>query len=110
MKQILLWGVLSLTSLYHTVPCKTTTSITVKKVLGGIITIEEMILNVTLDDPTNQISIVSVYNEKGLLVQQNDGCGSFSCSYNVGNLDAGLYEVIVRTTNGESFSDYVTID
>lgn len=84
--------------------------VSTKKVLGGVISMENMILHVTLDDPLDQIQSVSIYNEKDQLVYQGNGCGTVSCSYNCGDLPLGSYEVSVQPLLNSPFLGTIILE
>lgn len=83
---------------------------TFNTILGGVISMENMILHVILDDPNDQIQSVSIYNDKGQLEYQSIGCGAASCNYNCSELSTGIYEVEVETFLHDSFSGTIFIE
>lgn len=109
MKLLLFWGMLSLFGISNHLSNETTT-VTPQKVDGGggLCTIEQMLMIVELDDPLDSIVKVQFYDDNGLQRQDN-GCNAASCSYDIGNLASGTYEVVVYTALGETFSDDVVL-
>lgn len=76
---------------------------------GGVITIEEMILSVILDDPFDKIEGVKVYNSIGELVKEKNGCYQEKCTYSFVGMQSGVYEVQVSVQNGSGFSGHFII-
>ena len=80
-----------------------------KKVTGGVITMEDILLKVILDDGEDQIINVQVTSDQGEMVYQAGGCGSSNCSYNLDQLSSGMYDVIVMTELGSSFDGSIEL-
>ena len=68
-----------------------------KQVTGAVITMEDIILHVGLDDTQDKIKSVEIRTVEGSLVQQNQGCNSANCTYNIALLETGNYQVTVFT-------------
>lgn len=71
-----------------------------KHLTGGVITMEDIILHIGLDDSKDKIKSVDIRTIEGNLIQQNQGCYAANCTYNVALLEAGIYQVTVFTTLG----------
>lgn len=74
------------------------------KVSSGVITMEDMILRVILDDPSDKIESVKVYDSAGEFVTESSGCYKESCTYALAAMESGIYEVYVSVQNGSGFS------
>lgn len=71
-----------------------------KGITGGVITMEDIILNVTLNDPNQQIELVTIRTTDGQLIEQQEGCNDNSCDYDIYHLTPKNYVVSVRTNEG----------
>ncbi|MGH1337237.1 MAG: hypothetical protein ACRBFS_14030 [Aureispira sp.] len=78
-------------------------------IAGGVITMEDMILKVVLDDPSDVIEGVSIYSSSGELINQKNGCYEQNCTYSVAGMQAGAYEAQVSVQNGSNFSGHFSI-
>ena len=69
----------------------------------GIIVMDDIIMAVTVNDSQDPIHEVVVLSRDTSVFQAN-GCGSNYCTFNLSELEAGSYTVIVYTEQGDSFS------
>ncbi|MGH1336556.1 MAG: hypothetical protein ACRBFS_10540 [Aureispira sp.] len=70
---------------------------------SGIIVMDDIIMAVTVNDSQDTIHEVVILNE-GATVFQASGCGSNHCTFDLSELEAGSYRVVVYTEQGDSFS------
>lgn len=68
-----------------------------KHLTGAVITMEDIILHVNLDDAQDKIKSVHIRTVEGNLIQQNQGCNMANCTYNIALLETGNYQVTVFT-------------
>ena len=71
---------------------------------GGIIVMDDVILAITLHNPSDQIAQVQIFNDKQELVFESTTCSSNHCSFNLSMLEKGIYAVVVSTNQNDSFS------
>lgn len=76
---------------------------------SGIITMEDMILSVALDDPFDVIEGVSIHSSSGEMISQKNGCYDQSCTYSVAGMQSGVYEAQISVQNGSNFSGHFSI-
>jgi hypothetical protein len=71
---------------------------------GGTIVMTDIIMAVTVNNPQDPILKILVLNSIKEPIFQEDGCGSYHCSFNLSTFVSGNYTVIVFTEQGDSFS------
>lgn len=71
---------------------------------GGIIVMDDVILAITLHNPSDQIAQVKIFNEEQELVFENTTCSSSNCTFNLSMLERGIYTVVVSTNQQDSFN------
>lgn len=106
---ILVIALLSLQTPYNSRATELLSSPITQSIPGGIITMEDIILNVTLNEPNNKVAAVEIRTTNNKVVHNENGCFYHTCSYNVGHLPPATYLVIVYTENGMLLSDLITI-
>ena len=78
--------------------------------VGGSIVMEDSVMRVDSQAPTNPITQVQIFDEsKKVLKFESNGCYESVCAYEV-NLAAGTYYAKATTENGENFGNLVTIE
>lgn len=76
-------------------------------VKGGVITMEDVLLHVVLDNPTDRIKSVIIRSHKDGVSWKENGCPSSNCTYDLGLLEKGLYEVTVISKEGSQFTETI---
>lgn len=69
-------------------------------ITGGVITMEDIILHITLNDPNQRIELIAIKTTDGQIIDQQDGCYGNSCDYDIYDLVPGTYIVSVITNEG----------
>lgn len=78
------------------------------EVEGGVITIEDILLLVTLDNPNNKIQKVIIEGANDYL--EYDDCNHNNCSYDLGDLKKGSYQVTVTPILGSPFTGIIHLN
>jgi hypothetical protein len=106
---ILVIALLSLQTPYNSRATELLSSSITQSIPGGIITMEDIILNVTLDDANNKVVAVEIRTMENKVVHKENGCFYYACSDDLGHLPPATYITIVYTENGMLLSDLITI-
>lgn len=85
-------------------PLSTLTSISTAIKGGGIIVMDDVIMAITINNPSDKITEVTVLNSNQEVVFQDFSCTSNQCSFNLSFLESGAYTVIVHTQQNDSFT------
>ncbi len=79
-----------------------------EKSQGNVISMENMILHVILNDPTDQIESVELYSSLEL-EYQSAGCGTSNCSFDCSSLLKRTYKIFVYTASGDVITETVDL-
>jgi len=76
-------------------------------IAGGIIVMDDVILAITVNNPSDIIADITIMLPDQTIVFQSEGCNSNNCTFDLSELDRGVYSVVVHTQEGESFSGQI---
>lgn len=86
----------------------TSTSITNAIKGGGIIVMDDVIMAVTVYDPSDKIFQITVFNAQQEVVFQDNSCSNNQCSFNLSSLQSGVYTVRVDTHQNDLFTGEIS--
>ena len=74
---------------------------------GGVITMEDDILNVDTET-SDEIINVAIFSD-GVPLVVEDGCGGSYCRYDMHKYPSGIYQITVTTSSGCTFAKQIMI-